>query len=85
MVTKVYLKSKYKLAIAFSKRLKNASMNNTYSRRLFIVATITPMLTILISPFPHLLLMLQLLHEMIYVPRLHPFFFLWLVVLLLHS
>lgn len=42
---------------------------NTYSRT-FSMTPITPVFTLLISPLPHLLFMLQLLHKIIYVPRL---------------
>lgn len=42
---------------------------NTYSRT-FSMTPVTPVFTLLISPLPHLLFMLQLLHKIIYVPRL---------------
>lgn len=71
-----------KVAITFSQKTeKKLTLKTTYSR-MFIVAPITPMFTLLISSFPHFLLTLQLLHKMIYVPRLPFLFFLRLFLLL---
>ena len=48
----------------------------TYSRA-FSLTSFTPMFPILISPLPHLMLVLQLLHKMIYVSSLSLFLLLW--------
>jgi hypothetical protein len=71
-----------KVAINLSQKAeKKLTLKNTYSR-MFILAPIAPMFTLLISSFPHFLLTLQLLHKMIYVPRLPFLFFLRLLLLL---
>lgn len=56
----------------------------TYNR-MFCKTPVTPMFTFLISPLPHLLLMLQLLHKMINVSCLPFLFLLQLFLLFLQS